>query len=406
MKEGAVYRRVSRGMFAVTGLCAVVLVAGCVSKPEPKALVIPKAKPKEYFSEADYGVKASPKVTNKRTRLKRGGGRYLVGKPYQVKGKWYYPQEMTSYHKTGTASWYGSAFHGRLTANGEVYDMTALTAAHPTMPLPSYARVTNTANGSSVIVRVNDRGPYHGGRIMDLSARAAELLDYTHSGTAKIDVQYLGPAPVEGNDDEYLMASYRPSKNFDAPSVGLPQGVMLASASPAPVEPVALAGTTPSGTPAQAFPGVLTSGAPLPPAPAGIVTLPEFGPEIPDRPPYRIAALVSPERLGYAAEPRSGSAFAVLGAEGLSPSALVSRFGGGGSAADNYVAVGTFDSEEDARAIAASLKAVASTSVEILRHDGRSYVALTATPAAGRSVDDVVEASWVAGATDAFVVRD
>lgn len=407
MKANAVYRRVSRGVAAIAGLCSVALVAGCMSKPEPKVLVIPKAKPKEFFSEADYGVKASPKVTNKRSRLKRGGGRYLVGKPYKVAGKWYRPQEMKSYHKTGMASWCGSAFHGRLTANGEIYDMTALTAAHPTMPLPSYARVTNIANGSSVIVRVNDRGPYHGGRIMDLSARAAELLDYTHSGTAKIDVQYLGPAPVEGNDDEYLMASYRPAKGFDAPSVGLPQGVMLASATTPDLETVALAGTTPSGAPAQVFPVVLATGAPQPSAPVGTVVLPEFGPAVPDRPPFRIASTISPERLGYAAETGTNPAFARFGSAGLSPSAIVASFGNSGVvASDEYVAVGTFASSEEARAAADSLKAVAKTNIEVLRLDGTTYAALTAKPVAGHTVDDVVQAAWDAGSTDAFVVRD
>ena len=122
---------------------------------------------KEYFSEAEYGVKASPRVTNMQSNLPRGGGRDQLGKPYKVRGKMYYPKEDKNYKKVGAASWYGDAFHGRLTANGEIYDMTHLTAAHPTMPLPSYARVTNIENGSSVIVRVNDRGPYSHNRLID-----------------------------------------------------------------------------------------------------------------------------------------------------------------------------------------------------------------------------------------------
>src|SRR5690606_13272064 len=101
-----------------------------------------KPKPKEYFAESEYGVKASPRVATAATKLPRGGGRAHVGKPYQVRGQWYYPQEVANYSKTGKASWYGDAFHGRLTANGEIYDMTHLTAAHPTLPMPSYARVT------------------------------------------------------------------------------------------------------------------------------------------------------------------------------------------------------------------------------------------------------------------------
>src|SRR6187549_1015046 len=152
-------------------------LASCQSSPNERSMTR-KTRSKEYFSESQYGVKASPRVSNLRTRLPRGGGRDQLGRPYKVAGKWYYPKEDRNYRKVGAASWYGDAFHGRLTANGEVYDMTHLTAAHPTMPLPSYARVTNTTTGSSVIVRVNDRGPYHEGRIIDVSERAAEMLDY------------------------------------------------------------------------------------------------------------------------------------------------------------------------------------------------------------------------------------
>ena len=104
---------------------------------------------------------ASRKVVADGERVPRGGGQYLVGRPYTVAGRRYYPAENPSYTAVGMASWYGAAFHGRRTANGEVYDMASLSAAHPTMPLPSYARVTNLGNGYSVIVRVNDRGPYH-----------------------------------------------------------------------------------------------------------------------------------------------------------------------------------------------------------------------------------------------------
>ena len=90
------------------------------------------------------------------------------------------------------ASWYGDDFHGRLTANGEVFDMTSLTAAHPTLPIPSYARVTNVRNGKSLIVRVNDRGPYHGNRLIDVSNKAAELLEFKANGVARVRVEYVG----------------------------------------------------------------------------------------------------------------------------------------------------------------------------------------------------------------------
>ena len=106
------------------------------------------------------------------------GGVYKLGKPYQVAGTWYYPREQPDYDETGIASWYGSQFHGRTTANGEVFDRNAVTGAHPTLPLPSNVRVTNLQNGRSVVVRVNDRGPYANGRIIDLSEKAADLLGF------------------------------------------------------------------------------------------------------------------------------------------------------------------------------------------------------------------------------------
>lgn len=398
-----------RAASMIVSLCATAFLAACASQPEPKAIVVPKAKPKEYFSEKDYGVKASPKVTSKRSRLKRGGGRAMVGKPYQVKGKWYYPQEMRDYRKTGMASWYGSAFHGRLTANGEIYDMTALSAAHPTMPLPSYARVTNVKNGSSVIVRVNDRGPYHGGRIMDLSQRAAELLDYTHSGTAKIDVEYIGPAPVDGNDDEYLMASYRPAGGGADPSDGLPSGVMLASSEPDMVAPVALVGATPSGGEAVAFPGAMTDSAPTAaPTEGAMPVLPDFGPIVPERPAYGVMASLSPVRLGYAAENGGTLAFAELAKGGLSPASIARSFANnqGQAAADDFVAVGTFADPAEARAVANAIGAAGTLSFAEVSDGGRHFVAVTARPVPGQSIDAVLEAAWAAGAEDAFVVRD
>ncbi len=171
----------------------------------------------ESFSVAAYGVAASP-IVARGARLPRGGGYEKVGSPYVVKGRRYYPTRNPKLVQTGRASWYGSAFHGRKTANGEVYDMNHLTAAHKTMPLPSYARVTNVNNGHSVIVRVNDRGPFSNNRVIDLSKRAAEILDYTRAGTAQVRVEYIGPAPLHGQDDAYLMASIRGVKG----GVGVP----------------------------------------------------------------------------------------------------------------------------------------------------------------------------------------
>lgn len=163
---------------------------------------------KTKFSEAAYGVKASPRVVAYNKPVPKGGGRYTVGKPYKVRGEWFHPSEDPDYVEVGVASWYGPNFHGRRTANGEVYDMYALSAAHPTLPMPSYARVTNLNNGRSVVVRINDRGPFSRGRVIDLSAQAATLLDYTKTGLARVEVKYLGRARMDGLDHDMLMASY------------------------------------------------------------------------------------------------------------------------------------------------------------------------------------------------------
>jgi rare lipoprotein A len=135
----------------------------------------------------------------------KGGGYYQIGKPYEVAGLVYTPREDPSYDRVGSASWYGELFHGRRTANGEIYDMDRLSAAHPTLPLPVYARVTNLNNGRSIVVRINDRGPYASDRIIDLSRRSAEALGFRNQGTATVRVKYLRRAPLNG-DDSYELA--------------------------------------------------------------------------------------------------------------------------------------------------------------------------------------------------------
>jgi rare lipoprotein A len=118
-------------------------------------------------------------------------GYYKIGNPYEIRGVWYYPVADYSYAETGIASWYGPGFHGKLTANGETYDENDLTAAHRTLPMPSLVRVTNLENGRSLVVRVNDRGPFAHGRIIDLSRRSAQLLGIEQRGTAKVKVEIL-----------------------------------------------------------------------------------------------------------------------------------------------------------------------------------------------------------------------
>src|SRR5712671_4542727 len=175
------------------------------------------------FSSKDY----SPRVVEEGEPVPKGGGMYRVGKPYNINGRTYVPAEDPSYRTEGIASWYGRDFHGRLTANGEIYDMHSISAAHTTLPLPSYVRVTNLDNGRSIIVRVNDRGPYHRNRVIDLSIGTAKALDFYSRGLSRVRVEYVGPAPLQGSDDEMLMATLRDGSPAPAPSK-----VMIAAAKP------------------------------------------------------------------------------------------------------------------------------------------------------------------------------
>ena len=202
----------------------------------------------------------------------KGGGRYVVGKKYKIAGKWYYPKHEPNYRKTGLASWYGPTFHGRKTANGEIFDRNALTAAHTTMPLPSYARVTNVDNGRSMIVRVNDRGPFHGNRIIDLSERVATMLDTKSAGVGKVKVEYVGKAPLHGQDETYLMASYRGPGAVE-PGTSRP-GTMLAMADPASDRPPAniVFGKVPAPGPRPYLTAPTAVSAYRPAAPAPVTT--------------------------------------------------------------------------------------------------------------------------------------
>jgi len=141
------------------------------------------------------------------------GPHFKVGQPYRINGQWYRPQFVTEYDAIGVASWYGASYHGRFTANGEIYDMYALTAAHPTLPLPSVVRVTNLENGRSLVLRVNDRGPFLKNRLIDLSQAAARELGFERQGLAQVHVALLGLAPLDdapirpGERREYAVLS-------------------------------------------------------------------------------------------------------------------------------------------------------------------------------------------------------
>lgn len=399
-----------RGATTVTAMAVTaVFLAGCMSTP-PKAMVNTKKRSKEYFSESDYGVKASPRVSYQKSNLKRGGGRDQIGKPYKVRGKVYYPKEDKHYKKTGLASWYGDAFHGRLTANGEVYDMTHLTAAHPTMPLPSYARVTNLENGSSVIVRVNDRGPYSNNRLIDLSSRAADMLDYKRVGTAKVKVEYVGRAPLDGEDDSYLMASYRPGNRAPDPSDGLPTGVMIAMNGPTPSAAV--------GAAAASFPGMLLdqqSVGSSSVAALGDIPLPEFGPIAPERPGFDLPAN-SPfaiASLSYAEDRRQSAlgAFAALEGNGLTSSSAVDSWkrlnaGVPSASVEPYIAAGTFTAAAEADGMARTLASLGRIEIEKSDIDGTDWYSVNIHLDGRNSIDAMLEGTWANGAVDAIAIRD
>jgi len=224
--------RTARATAAVTALAA--LTAGCATGPEDNTVTVPP-----------------------------NAGVYKVGAPYQIGDTWYYPSEQPDYDETGIASWYGPTFYGRSTANGERFDADALTAAHRTLPMPVNVRVTNLDNGKSLIVRVNDRGPFAKGRIIDLSERAATLLGYKQQGTARVRVTFVGRADLKGG-----------FPSAEAPEIAsavqaAPTGRIVAN----DLEPIAGAATLPAPEPTQLpSPPVRLADVAAATQPTGIVT--------------------------------------------------------------------------------------------------------------------------------------
>ena len=175
-------------------------------------------------------------------------GNYKVGKPYQIQGVWYYPRVDYDYDETGIASWYGPNFHGKKTANGERFDMNQLTAAHRTLPLPSYVRVTNLENGRSIVLKVNDRGPFAHGRILDVSRRGAQLLGFQTQGTAKVRVEIMADesrAVAARMRNQTLLAEVgspikvdaMPKPRVSAQALPPPGGGRTTASAPAPAAP-------------------------------------------------------------------------------------------------------------------------------------------------------------------------
>lgn len=221
------------------------VVANCGQQQRTSRLTAQESREAGSFSHRKFGT-ASPRVLAEGEAVPKGGGRDHVGRSYTIAGKRYTPYvKPVGYTITGNASWYGPAFHGRKTANGEIYDRHGVSAAHPTMPLPSYARVTNLGNRRSIIVRVNDRGPYHGGRVIDLSQRTADLLEFRHLGTARVRVEYVGRASLRGSDDRMLTASLR-TDGAPATVPGMSQPETMVANAPPLTSPRITPATTPT----------------------------------------------------------------------------------------------------------------------------------------------------------------
>ncbi len=165
--------------------------------------------------------------------------RERVGPPYEANGRWYVPTAEPGYAQTGMASWYGPQFHGQPTASGELFDQEALTAAHPTLPIPSLVQVTNLENGREIIVRVNDRGPFVGERLIDLSRRSAEVLGFEAQGQARVHVRYLGPAPRHVNGDGSAAPALAAAHAAQAPVASPPLGAFAQNDGPASLLPPA-----------------------------------------------------------------------------------------------------------------------------------------------------------------------
>ncbi len=224
---------------AVMGI-SIAGLAGCAAPPAPKPAAVAPAAPE-------------PKPTP--------GGSYKVGTPYQIDGVWYYPRVDYGYNETGIASWYGPGFHTKLTANGELYNENELTAAHQTLPMPSLVRVTNLENGRSIVVRINDRGPFVSGRIIDMSRRGAQLLGFDLKGTAKVRVEVMA---------EESRAIAAAAMNAASQVAGVsPDGGPVPQAAPRPsvtVEATPLPPTAGSkAAPGSAIPPKVAQTAPTPP---------------------------------------------------------------------------------------------------------------------------------------------
>lgn len=281
----------------------------------------------------------------------RSAGTYKVGSPYQIGGVWYYPKDDWDYAETGIASWYGPGFHGRSTANGETFDENDVTAAHRTLPLPSVVRVTNLANGRSLVVRVNDRGPFAHGRIIDLSRRSAQLLGFDLQGTAKVRVEIV---PGDSRREQMIAR-------------GDAAGVQVASAS----------GSAPAPTAVPPPPVQVTGLA----APTGAASAP------PPRPASGLAAAAR-------SQPASGAATAL--ATGGPPPGTVETVPV--RPTDIWIQIGSFGSRDNAQRLSTRMRSFGPSRVQEATVAGKTFYRVRIGPVAEvAAADQVLERVIAAG---------
>jgi len=327
----------------VTALFALLLLSGC-AQVQLASHVAKKAFPPEKT------VAAAPTPTQ---------GSFKVGNPYKIRGKTYYPQESYNHTETGIASWYGPGFHGKMTANGEIFNENELTAAHRTLQMPSLVRVTNLENGKSLIVRVNDRGPFARGRVIDLSKRAAELLDMKVAGTAKVKIELL---PQESQKIAAIAQSGQSTRGYE---VALNQGRKLPPAA------------RPDGSYKLASNSFQHPGTPAPPPSAAISR----------------EELAAPAITG---QTRNGAFY---------PDPVVSERAV--SASNIYIQAGSFTVYDNAQQLSRSLSRFAQTEVQPALIGGTQYYRVRLGPIARVDQADRLLASVVAeGNNGAVIVVD
>jgi rare lipoprotein A len=268
----------------------------------------------------------------------RGQPSYKVGSPYQINGKWYTPRVDYSYDETGLASWYGEAFDGQATANGEIFNLNELSAAHKTLPLPSVVEVTNMRNGRSMRLRVNDRGPYVDGRIIDVSRRAAQLLGFEMAGTTPVRVRILKEESIQvaeaakhGQTGNVMLAAATMATTAPPPPRPAPQPPLMTSAPPPPIADV---------PPPEMLP------------PPAVREAPTSAP-----PPVRIAA-GSPSQQIAETRPRWPSLISAAHAEPLRAATISS-----GSSGRMFVQAGAFAVPENAQRLRAKIAAFGNVQV-------------------------------------------